>query len=95
MSIIFLHSAHNSVFLNTLINTELINRRRVLEKKKLLYHYLLHGSVQLSYPLISDIFRSCECLDSETTDAVSDFETAVELYTRGLACRKFSTSRKM
>ena len=48
-----------------------------------------------SYPLISNIFRSCDCLDSEITDAISDFETAVELHTWGLACRKFSAFQRM
>jgi hypothetical protein len=76
MSIIFLHSAHSSVFPNTLINTERINRRSVPEKKTFM-SLLITRLCSTSYPLISNIFRSCDCLDSEITDAVSDFEPAV------------------
>jgi hypothetical protein len=72
MSIIFLHSAHSSVFLNILISIERINRRRVPEKKTCM-PLLITWLCSTSYPLISHIFRSCDCLDSEITDAVSDF----------------------
>lgn len=92
MSIIFLHSAHSSVFLNTLTQNVLIEDQ--FWGGGACRSLLITWLCSTSYPLILKIFRSCDSLDSEITDALTNFELAVELCTWGLSCRKFSASQR-